>query len=62
MQTAKQGDLEKLAKALLEHETLTAKEIEQVLMGSFEKAPIAPKLDSNVEKLLGQGAPQSESI
>ena len=55
MQTERQGELHALAKALLEHETLTANEIRQVLDGTFERAPVAPHVaESDIEALLGQ--------
>ena len=55
MQKEKHADLERLARALIEHETLTAEEIEQALDGSLQKEPVARKeAQSDVEALLGQ--------
>ena len=54
VQCERQSDLEKLAKALIEHETLTADEIKQVLDGSLQKTPVASKdAQSDIEALLG---------
>lgn len=41
MQTEREGELHALARTLLEHETLTRDEIQQVLDGTFSKTPIA---------------------
>lgn len=61
MQREKHADLEKLAKALIEHETLTADEIKQALNGSLQKEPVAKKeAQSDVEALLGQGIAHKE--
>lgn len=55
MQNEKHADLEKLAKALIEHETLTSDEINQVLEGSLQKEPVASKeAQSDIAALLGQ--------
>lgn len=54
VQRERQADLHKLAKALLEHETLTAAEIQQVLDGTFERAPVAKTVaETEVEALIG---------
>lgn len=61
LQREKQADLEKLAQALLVHETLTAREIQQVLCGNFEKEPVARKeAQSDVAALLGPNVVQPE--
>lgn len=41
LQTTREGDLHTLARALLEHETLTRDDIQQVLDGTFTKVPVA---------------------
>lgn len=41
VQTDKEGELHTLARALLEHETLTRDDIQQVLAGTFSKVPVA---------------------
>ena len=52
-----------MAKALLDHETLTAREIEQVLKDTLQKTPVAPRVDPKVEgDLLAQGIPHSEPV
>ena len=57
MQTERQVELHALAKALLEHETLTANEIRQVLDGTFARVPIAAQVaESDIDALLGQGS------
>ena len=59
MQNEKHAELEKLAKALIEHETLTADEIKQVLDGSLQKEPVASKeAQSDIEALLGHSLSQ----
>ena len=44
MQTEREGELHTLARTLLEHETLTRDEIQQVLDGTFCKTPIAKEV------------------
>ena len=45
-----------LPRHLIEHETLTADEIKQVLDGSLQKTPVASKeAQSDIEALLGHG-------
>ena len=41
LQTSREDELHALAKTLLEHETLTRDEIQQVLDGTFSKVPVA---------------------
>lgn len=41
LQADKEGELHTLARALLEHETLTRDDIQQVLAGTFSKVPVA---------------------
>ena len=43
-QAAREADLHRLAKALLDHETLTASEMKEVLAGTFTRAPVARKV------------------
>ena len=53
LQTDKEGDLHTLARALLEHETLTRDDIQQVLDGTFSKVPVAREAaEAEVEGLL----------
>ena len=53
LQTDKEGDLHTLARALLEHETLTCDDIQQVLDGTFSKIPVAREAaEAEVEELL----------
>ena len=53
LQTSKEGDLHTLARALLEHETLTRDDIQQVLDGTFSKEPVAREAaEAEVEGLL----------
>ena len=53
MQTEKEGELHTLARALLEHETLTRDDIQQVLAGTFTKVPVAREAaEAEVEGLL----------
>ena len=59
LQTDKERDLHTLACALLEHETLTRDEIQQVLDGTFSKVPVAREAaEAEVEKLLAGHASQ----
>lgn len=51
--TDREADLHTLARALLEHETLTRDEIQQVLDGTFSKVPVAREAaEAEVEGLL----------
>ncbi len=53
VQTDREADLHTLARALLEHETLTRDEIQQVLDGTFSKVPVAREVaEAEVEGLL----------
>lgn len=53
MQTDREADLHTLARALLEHETLTRDEIQQVFDGTFSKVPVAREAaEAEVEGLL----------
>lgn len=53
LQTDKEGDLHTLARALLEHETLTRDDIQQVLDGTFSKVPVAREAaEAEVQGLL----------
>lgn len=53
LQTDREGELHTLARALLEHETLTRNDIQQVLDGTFSKVPVAREAaEAEVEALL----------
>lgn len=53
LQTEREGELHTLARALLEHETLTRVDIQQVLDGTFSKVPVAREAaEAEVEALL----------
>lgn len=53
LQTDRKGDLHTLARALLEHETLTGDDIQQVLDGTFSKVPVAKEAaEAEAEGLL----------
>lgn len=41
LQTTREDDLHAMAKTLLQHETLTRHELQQVLDGTFSKVPVA---------------------
>ncbi|KAK9803020.1 hypothetical protein WJX72_001842 [[Myrmecia] bisecta] len=59
--TVKEADLHRLARALLEHETLTLNEIKEVLAGTFQRTPIASKT-YDVEALLGDVGEMPEPV
>ena len=62
MQTEKEEHLHRLAKVLLEHETLTQADIQDVLAGTFSKAPLLRAADPEVDELLGEDSqPLAES-
>ena len=53
LQTERESELHTLARTLLEHETLTRDEIQQVLDGTFSKVPVAREAaEAEVEELL----------
>ena len=60
LQTEREGELHTLARALLEHETLTRDDIQQVLDGTFTKVPVAREAaEAEVEGLLAGHVAQS---
>lgn len=60
--TDREADLHTLARALLEHETLTKDEIQQVLDGTFSKVPVAREAaEAEVEGLLAGHVAQDAS-
>ena len=62
MQTEKEEHLHRLAKVLLEHETLTQADIQDVLAGTFSKTPLLRAADPEVDELLGENSqPLAES-
>ena len=62
MQTDREADLHTLARALLEHETLTKDDIQQVLDGTFSRVPVAREAaEAEVEGLLAGHVAQDAS-
>lgn len=55
-QTEKEEQLHRLAKVLLEHETLTQADIHAVVAGTFVRDPVARPVDSEADALLGESA------
>lgn len=59
LQTSREDDLHALAKTLLQHETLTRHELQQVLDGTFSKVPVAKAAaEAEVAQLLGSQVAQ----
>ena len=59
LQTSREDELHALAKTLLEHETLTRDEIQQVLDGTFSKVPVAREAaEAEVAELMTAHAAQ----
>ncbi len=56
MQTEKEEHLHRLAKVLLEHETLTRDDVADVLAGTFDRTPVVRVADPEVESLLGESS------
>jgi hypothetical protein len=56
LQTEKEEQLHRLAKVLLEHETLTQADITEVIAGTFAREPVLRPVDSEAEALLGESA------
>ncbi|KAK9917669.1 hypothetical protein WJX75_007015 [Coccomyxa subellipsoidea] len=54
--TEKEEQLHRLAKVLLEHETLTQADITDVIAGTFAREPVLRPVDSEAEALLGESA------
>ena len=60
--TSREDELHALARTLLEHETLTRAEIQQVLDGTFSKVPVAKAAaDAQVAELLTGHAQEAVS-
>ncbi len=58
VQTEKEELLHRLAKVLLEHETLTQADIHEVIAGTFKREPLLRPVDPEAEALLGEQAAQ----
>jgi len=56
LQTEKEEQLHRLAKVLLEHETLTHADIHEVIAGTFARQPVLRPVDAEVETLIGEPA------
>ncbi|EIE22910.1 ATP-dependent metallopeptidase Hfl [Coccomyxa subellipsoidea C-169] len=56
--TEKEELLHRLAKVLLEHETLTQADIHEVIAGTFKREPLLRPVDPEAEALLGEQAAQ----
>ena len=56
MQTEKEEHLHRLAKVLLEHETLTRDDVADVLAGTFNRTPVLRAADPEAEALLGESS------
>ena len=56
LQTEKEEHLHRLAKVLLEHETLTQGDIRDVLAGTFSRIPVLRSADPEAEALLGESS------